>query len=390
MTLPSSNTIASARKAASRMADRNTPFIFDEWYVAALGSEIGRELLPRRLLGKRIVFYRDRQGKAVALADRCAHRSFPLSRGHLDGDDVVCGYHGFRYDPLGDLIEVPSQKNCPRGVGVKRYALIERGPLVWIWMGDPAEADESKFEAQDWMEQPTWACKTGYFHHPGNYVSMHENLMDLTHVAFLHAKTLGSGVPDYASAPYKFDLTEGHYKLTREVVPTTLSPVWGRTTGLEGNPNAARIITSEYLSPALQMVRGTFYDSTLPSGSRPEFHVQTAHILTPEDRHSTHYFVVHGRDFGLQDEELAKVMMDGLFAAFQEDVEGLGALERVIDDIDDDHYEISVASDAPAVALRSHLKKRAEAEQARHAGTADDAASCAVAGAATPAAAEVN
>lgn len=77
-----------------------------------------------------------------------------------------------------------------------------------------------------------------------------------------------------------------------------------------------------------------------------------------------HYFIVHGRDFALDDEHIEAFMHEQLFAAFQEDVEGLGALEEVLDDQDQHHFEISVASDSPAVATRIYLKKRAEQEKA--------------------------
>ncbi|WP_437883942.1 Rieske 2Fe-2S domain-containing protein [Pseudomonas sp. LRF_L74] len=361
MTLPSEHLIASSRKASGQMADRDTPFIFNEWYVAAFSSEVGRELKPRTLLGKHVVLYRTLAGEAVALEDRCAHRSFPLSRSHLDGDTIVCGYHGFRYNEAGDLIDVPSQKACPKGIGVRRYRLVEKGPLLWIWLGDQALADEARLPHQPWIEAADWECSTGYFHHPGNYVSMHENLMDLTHLTFLHAATIGT--PDYASAPFKLDLKEGHYKLIREVVPTTLSPVWGKTTGLDGCNTAARIVTSEFLSPGLHRVSVTFYDSALSPGQRSEYHIHTAHILTPETAGTMHYFIVHGRDFAQHDTQLGDFMHEQLFAAFNEDVEGLGALEQRLGDIDDGHYEISVASDAPAVATRIYLKKRATQER---------------------------
>lgn len=362
MTLPSSQLIAGSRKASAKMATRDTPFIFNEWYVAAFREEIGRTLLSRKLLGKRIVMYRSLDGEAVALDDRCPHRSLPLSLGSLDGDTLVCNYHGFRYDTQGDLVAVPSQKQCPRGVGVKRYPLLERGPLVWIWMGDPELADESRLPHQDWFERSDWRCSSGYFHHPGNYVSMHENLMDLTHLSFLHAQTIGT--PDYAYAPFETQLEEGNYRLIRRVVPTTLSPVWGKTTGLDGSDTAARIVTSEFLSPGLHRVSVTFYDSALPAQARDEFHISTAHILTPEDHSNMHYFIVHGRDFGLDDEKIGEFMHEQLFAAFNEDVEALGELEKVLGDVDENHYEISVTSDAPAIATRAYLKKRAEAEAA--------------------------
>lgn len=76
MSLPNANLIASSRKAAAQMATRDTSFIFNEWYVAAFAEEVGRELLARTLLGKRVVLYRTLAGQAVALEDRCAHRSF--------------------------------------------------------------------------------------------------------------------------------------------------------------------------------------------------------------------------------------------------------------------------------------------------------------------------
>lgn len=360
MSLPTENLINNSRKAMNPLATRDTPFIFNEWYVAAFGSEVNRELLARVLLGKRVVIYRTEAGKAVALEDRCPHRSYPLSRGHLEGDVLVCGYHGFGYNPHGDLINVPSQKNCPRGIGVREYPLIEKGPLLWIWMGDPAMAPAYHPPSLEWIDASNWECSSGYFHHPGNYVSMHENLMDLTHLTFLHANTIGT--PDYASAPYELDLKTGHYRLMRNVAPTTLSPVWAKTTGLDGCHTAARIATSEFFSPGLHQVSVTFYDCALDAQSRPEFHIRTAHILTPETNGTMHYFIVHGRDFAQEDEAVGKFMHEQLFAAFNEDVEGLGALETVLGDVDEHTYEISVASDAPAVAMRRYLKSRAEEE----------------------------
>ena len=149
MTRPSPTVIAAAQNAALRMADRHTPFVMNDWYVAAFGEEIQRELLARTLLGKRLVFFRTTDHRVVALDDRCPHRSMPLSAGSLQGDTVVCGYHGFRFNAEGDCIEVPSQSTCPKNVGTRAYRTIERGAVVWIWMGDPELADVSKLPPQD-------------------------------------------------------------------------------------------------------------------------------------------------------------------------------------------------------------------------------------------------
>jgi phenylpropionate dioxygenase-like ring-hydroxylating dioxygenase large terminal subunit len=365
MTRPAPMALRGVRKVAESLAQRDTPFIDNEWYVAAFADEIGRALTKRTLLEKRVVLFRTGDGRAVALDDRCAHRSFPLSAGTLDGDTLVCGYHGFRYDANGDCIEVPSQASCPKGIGVHAYPLAERGPLLWIWMGDAALADESRIPDQRWMTSPDWVCSKGYFHLQGNYVSLHENLLDLTHLSFVHAQSFGT--PDYARAPFETRFEEGRYAIERKVIPTTLPPVWAEPTGLKG-PTAARIATSEFLSPGLHNVSVTFYDSAQPEAGRREFRIRTAHIPTPENSGSTHYFIVHGRDFAQDDDRVTGFMHEQLFKAFEEDVAALQLLEEVLARADAASYEMSVASDVPAVTMRKYLKRRAEAE--REAGSA--------------------
>lgn len=342
------------------MADRNTPLIRNEWYVAAFAGEIGHRLTKRRLLGRNVVLFRTAGGTPVALHDRCAHRSYPLSSGTLDGDTLVCGYHGFRYDAAGDCIEIPSQPKCPKGIGVQSFPVVERGPLLWIWMGELALAQEAKIPDLPWLASPLWALSRGYFSLPASYVSLHENLMDLTHLSFLHGKSFGT--PDYALAPYETQLEDGHYTLLRRVIPTRLPPVWAQPTGIMGD-TAARITRSEFVSPGLHVVTADFYDAALPAQACVEFQIRTAHIPTPESQTATHYFIVHGRNFALHAPEVTRFMHEQLFTAFQEDVDGLTAVERTIAEMGGDLFEISVASDAAAVAMRKYLKRRSDDER---------------------------
>lgn len=287
------------------------------------------------------------------------NRSYPLSQGALEGDTVVCGYHGFRYDADGDCIEVPAMAKCPRSIGVKRYPLIERGSLLWIWMGDPAAADPARLPDTAHLSSADWACSQGYLHLSGNYVSLHENLLDLTHLSYVHANSFGT--PEYARAPYRTQTGDGHLLVRREVVTTLLPPIWGDPSGLSGVKTAARIATSEFLSPGYHRVTVSFHDSALPEAKRKVSTICTAHLPTPETHESTHYFIVHGRDFALDDAEVTEVMHERLFAAFREDVEVLGKLERVLAATPPEElYEISVITDGAAVAMRRHLLDRAD------------------------------
>jgi vanillate O-demethylase monooxygenase subunit len=361
MSLPQSSLLRVSQRAMHQMAGRDTPFIQDEWYVVAYRGEIGRSLLKRTIIGRRLVLFRTTTGEAVALDDRCAHRSYPLSAGTLDGDTVVCGYHGMRFDRDGECIEVPSQTTCPKGIGVRKYPLVERGPFVWGWFGTESHADESRIPPTPWLESDGWTSSQDYFQLSGNYVSLHENLLDLTHLSYVHAGSFGT--PEYARAPYAVESTEGRFRITRSVVPTRLPPVWAKPTGLE-HDHAARIATSEFVAPGLHVVSVQFYDADLPPAGRPLFAVRTCHVPTPEAHGSTHYFIVHSRDFALEDAGITEFMREQLMAAFREDVEALGRLEEVLADPDPERYEISVASDAAAVAMRKYLLKRALAGQA--------------------------
>jgi vanillate O-demethylase monooxygenase subunit len=155
--------------------------------------------------------------------------------------------------------------------------------------------------------------------------------------------------------------------LLRNVVPTTLPPVWGIPTGLTGEGQAARIVRSEFRSLGLHEVSVTFYDCHLPDSGpeneRPQFRIRTAHMPTPETATSTHYFIVHGRDFALNDPATTRFMHDQLFVAFQEDVDGLALQEQALAQTPpEDLYEFSVAADAPAVAMRRYVLARQRQE----------------------------
>jgi phenylpropionate dioxygenase-like ring-hydroxylating dioxygenase large terminal subunit len=99
----------------------------DQWYVAAYSAEVGRALLARTILGEPLVLYRTSAGQPAALADRCVHRHFPLSASQLDGDTIVCGYHGFTYGPDGRCVAVPGQLRIPRTARVSAYPVARAG-----------------------------------------------------------------------------------------------------------------------------------------------------------------------------------------------------------------------------------------------------------------------
>ena len=171
-------------------------FLKDCWYVAAWSSEIGREPLARTLLDQPVALYRGEDGTAIALADRCCHRAMPLSMGKVVGDRLQCSYHGLQFAPDGACVVVPGQSQVPPGAAVRSYTLVERAGWVWIWMGDPALADEALLPDWWWMDHPEWKTVPGNFATPlysrCNYQMIIENLLDLSHLTFVHTDTIGN------------------------------------------------------------------------------------------------------------------------------------------------------------------------------------------------------
>lgn len=108
-------------------------FVRNAWYVGALATQLGRSLLPVRMLSENLVLYRREDGQPVALEDSCPHRRLPLSKGRLIGDQVECGYHGLTFD---------CSSSCTKAPGVAQILKVRwcaatpvRSVLVWSGSG---------------------------------------------------------------------------------------------------------------------------------------------------------------------------------------------------------------------------------------------------------------
>ena len=346
------------------LADEHTPFIRNAWYVACFSEDVphGRPF-GRKLLGENVAFYRKSDGTVVAMKDRCPHRSFPLSASRVEGDEIVCGYHGIRYDSEGRCKLVPTQAAAPRALQVPTFKAIETAPVIWIWMGDPAVAERTPLPPAPWMLNGSgWATSRSYLEVQASYVFLHENLLDLSHLTYLHAATFGT--PDYAKAPFETELDSETIIVRRSVQPTRLPPIYAKPLNMQG-VDAARIVTSTYWTPGLSVSAVVLRNLEEPEDERTDHHIRTAQLVTPRDRTSVHYHFIVARDFAVEDKEASAFILKGIQAAFAEDVFALENISRVRrEDPDQDFVERSIASDKAGVTLRRRLYALAEQETA--------------------------
>jgi phenylpropionate dioxygenase-like ring-hydroxylating dioxygenase large terminal subunit len=111
------------------------------WYIAAWADEVADKPLARRIGSEPVVLFRGEDGIAAALADRCCHRSAPLSLGRVVAEGIECGYHGLVIDGAGRCVKVPGQRLIPSDATVRSYPLVEKNQFLWIWLGETALAD---------------------------------------------------------------------------------------------------------------------------------------------------------------------------------------------------------------------------------------------------------
>ncbi len=139
------------------MKPHKSHFPLNAWYAAAYDIEFKHELLARTICNQKLVMFRSSDGTVAALEDACWHRLLPLSMGRLEGDSVVCGYHGLVYNAQGRCTHMPSQETLNPSACVRHFPVIEKHRFVWIWPGDPAKADPKLVPDLHWNDDPDWA-----------------------------------------------------------------------------------------------------------------------------------------------------------------------------------------------------------------------------------------
>lgn len=339
-------------------SDRNYPM--NCWWVAALCDEVTEDLLGRWLLDTPVLLYRLEDGSVAAIEDRCPHRSAPLSLGCRKGDTVECGYHGFTFAPDGACVRVPTMTSPPAALRVRSFPVCELYPFVWIWLGDPERlADTPPPHALEWANDEQFAEVHGRIDIAANYMLLKENVLDLTHFGFVHAKTFK--ITDWVEAPR---LTGGgdtcgyHQSFTGSPLP----PVFAEPLGLAPGTPYNRENYGSFISPALQEAAVDLID---PATGAITGRFRVSHATTPIDPVTMHYFWVAGRDYGTSPAEMAalKAITE---TGFAEDEAMIEAVQRVQsrDPRPTAGLERSVKADGPAVQARRIVASWMEREGA--------------------------
>ena len=202
-----------------------TTFPLNAWYAAAYDTEVKRpQLLARTVCNQSIVLFRREDGRAVALEDACWHRLLPLSRGRLEGDELVCGYHGLVFNDAGSLHTHAVAGDRQPGACVRAYPVVEKHRFVWVWPGDPAHADPARVPDLHWNDDPAWTGDGRLIRVQCDYRLVIDNLMDLTHETFVHGGSIGDRA--VAEAPFVTTHGDRYATVTRWMQDIVPPPFW--------------------------------------------------------------------------------------------------------------------------------------------------------------------
>jgi vanillate O-demethylase monooxygenase subunit len=272
-------------------------FLRNAWYVAAGRDELRDKLVARTVLNEPIVLGRDKAGNVFALEDRCCHRGAPLSLGWIGEGGLVCGYHGLVFDQNGTCVEIPGGGRIPREARVRSYPVVERGDFVWLWTGDPTCADARQvleYPPDDAME---WPRRYGSLRVKANYVFLLENLMDLSHLSYLHRNSIGSSPEDSAQAKTEVQKTPTGVRFLRVMLNATPGKDRIAQHGFSGKID--RWSDFEFVAPSsVVQWSGMVEAGQYAKGDRTSGHGnRILHAITPETERSCHYFFSIGERY---------------------------------------------------------------------------------------------
>jgi phenylpropionate dioxygenase-like ring-hydroxylating dioxygenase large terminal subunit len=160
------------------------------WYIVAESHELKVDQLKAcTILNEWIVLFRDSQGRACALEDRCLHRTVQLSKGRLVNGRLQCSYHGWVYNGEGQVTAIPSEgpeviikKKCAR-----KYDVIERDDYIYIKLDSESSLPSEPFSMPCYKKKGYTTIRLQNTFE-NNVTNCAENFVDIPHTTFVHPK----------------------------------------------------------------------------------------------------------------------------------------------------------------------------------------------------------
>jgi phenylpropionate dioxygenase-like ring-hydroxylating dioxygenase large terminal subunit len=326
------------------------------WWVAAYRSELSSEPLSRWLLGQPVVLFRTEGGVAVALRDRCAHRSAPLSKGRVVGADIACPYHGFRFNSLGVCTHIPAQAHRPSALRVRSYPVVERGSFAWVWLGPPELADESQIPHVPVMADAVFNFRN-HAEIGCSYVAVQENLMDLSHAGYLHSSASSDWQEDSCISrwPVEVSTSERGVKRVTSIDGIPVLSYHKKLMGEDLGDKLALSVVAEFMAPGCHVLH-EYYSEENAASHTARYGFLAVFCTTPISNNRCHWWWEFNYNYGLHE---ALALKSNWATILDQDKEILESIQTTIekDALGGAHRDILVPADRAVGAVRSLLLK---------------------------------
>jgi vanillate O-demethylase monooxygenase subunit len=317
------------------------------WYVAATSDEVTSQPIGRRALDTSLVLYRTSDGSAVVLEDRDAHRPYPLSLGRVEQDLIISSYSGFAYASDGTCVRVPTQVEVPYDARVRAFPVREQDGLVWVWFAEPGLADLRKPPRAPWLVDSSWSTLGSEWTTEANFLLLHENFADITHVAVVH--------PDFAppvltAGPVpllEVEVTETGVSFQRDYPPAPLAAWHAALLGAEDDTVFAQREEGRFVSPGLWV---DSWEVSSEDGAISAATFRFTHAVTPVDETSTRHVWRVSRNVAPGEQVSAE--LEPLFTEYYRRVRDILETMQGVLSTDGPRGDVSVAADVAAIQVR--------------------------------------
>ncbi len=221
-----------------------------------------------QILGEKLIAFRDTQGRAGLIDEFCSHRGVSLFFGRNEECGIRCAYHGLKFDITGACVDVPAAPQIAPKMGIKAYPCIERGGVVWAYMG-PADKQPAPPEVE-WCGLPPSHVFVSKRLQECNYLQAMEGGIDTSHVSYVHRYEVDNDPMHRGTKANDYIKADGNVVFDIEKTPFGLT-LFGRRMG-ESDSYYWRV--TQWLFPWFTLIP--------PFGE----HALGGHVWVPIDDHS--------------------------------------------------------------------------------------------------------
>ena len=197
----------------SQFADRDWEILSQHWYPVARIEDVSTQPQQVTLLDVKMALYKTESGDIHLVRDICPHRGVPLTKGWVEGEEIVCPYHGLRYNAAGQCTKIPAQPELTKisdRFRLSKFPVVQKYGLIWTSIQNH-DVESAHFPVLDTWEDPTHqAILPPYVDIAGSSGRQLEGFIDVAHFAWVHHEAFASRenpvVPKYSTIKTDYGL----------------------------------------------------------------------------------------------------------------------------------------------------------------------------------------